>query len=357
MDDRDTLVMTPGPTGLPPEVREAMAQPIENPDIEPGFTAFYRDLLEKLTAVSGTENDAVVLGGEGMLGLEAGVASLVDEGETVLCLSNGLYGTGFADLVSLAGGHPVLLEGPDDEPLDTSELTRAIEEQDPVLATTVHCETPTGVLNDLDPVLETCHDAGVLTLVDAVSSLAGAPVPETDVLLGGSQKCLSSPPGLSTLSVSDAAWEKVEETDQRSFYASLGPWRDLGDGPVARFPYTHLVSNLYALDASLDLVLDEGLETVFERHERTAAHCRERGAEIGLEPYPDSGLCSPTVTAFAVEDAEELQRRVAAEGVVLATGLGEHTDDILRVGHMGYNAEVEKVDRAMDAFETALSGL
>ena len=356
MDDRDTLVMTPGPTALPPDVREAMARPIENPDVEPEFTSFYRDLLDKLAAVSGSENDALVIGGEGMLGLEAGVASLVDEGETVLCLSNGLYGTGFADLVSLAGGHPVLLEAPDDEPLDASEVERAVEEHDPVLATTVHCETPTGLLNDLDPVLAVLHDAGVLTLVDAVSSLAGAPVPEPDVLLGGSQKCLSSPPGLSTLSVSDAAWEKVEETDQRSFYASLEPWRDLGDGPVARFPYTHLVSNLYALDASLDLVLDEGRETVFERHERAAAHCRERGAEIGLEPYPPDGLRSPTVTAFAVEDAERIQRDVAEEGVVLATGLGEHTDDIVRVGHMGYNAEVETVDRTMDALSAVLVG-
>jgi aspartate aminotransferase-like enzyme len=356
MDDRDSLVMTPGPTALPPEVREAMARPIENPDIEPAFTEFYRGLLEKLAAVSGTENDVLVLGGEGMLGLEAGVASLVDAGETVLCLSNGLYGSGFADLVSLAGGRPVVLEGPDDEPLELSEVERAVEEHDPVLATMVHCETPTGVLNDL-AVLDTLHDAGVITLVDAVSSLAGTSVPEPDVLLGGSQKCLSSPPGLSTLSVSDAAWEKVEETEQRTFYASLEPWRDLGDGPVARFPYTHLVSNLYALDASLDLVLEEGLDSVFERHERAAAHCRERGAEVGLEPYPPEVLCSPTVTAFAVEDAEEVQRRVAEEGVVLATGLDEHTDDILRVGHMGTNAEVEKVDRAMAALETALSGL
>ncbi|MCL7417236.1 MAG: alanine--glyoxylate aminotransferase family protein [Halalkalicoccus sp.] len=356
MDDRETLVMTPGPTALPEDVREAMARPIQNPDVEPEFTEFYRDLLEKLGRVYDTDDDLVVLAGEGMVGLEAGVASLIEPGDTVLCLANGIYGAGFGDLVELHDGESVLHEVPPTEGFDPEAVKEAVEKHDPDVATMVHCETPTGVLNDLDGVLEILDEAGVLTICDAVSSLGGTDVPTEyiDVCLGASQKCFSAPPGLATLSVSEAAWERIGALDQRSFYLNLEPWRDLGfEKPPAAFPYTHSVSDLYALDAALDRLLDEGLEGVFERHERAAAHCRERGRGLGLEPFaPESA--SPTVTAFAVEDATDLQRRVVEEGVVLATSLGEYSDEILRVGHMGYNAETERVDRAMDALAAVL---
>ncbi|MDL5362642.1 alanine--glyoxylate aminotransferase family protein [Halalkalicoccus sp. NIPERK01] len=354
--NRETLVMTPGPTALPEEVREAMARPIQNPDVEPEFTAFYEDLLGKLGRGYGTEDDLLVLAGEGMLGLEASVASLIEEGDTVLCLANGIYGAGFADLVELHGGQPVTCEVPPTEGFDPEAVKEAVEEHEPDVATMVHCETPTGVLNDLDGVLSVLDEAGVLTICDAVSSLGGVEVPTEfmDICLGASQKCLSSPPGLATLSVSDAAWERIEATEQDSFYLSLEPWRDLDfDDPPAAFPYTHSVSNLHALDASLDLLLEEGVGSVFERHERAAERCRERGRDLGLEAFAPE-LASPTVTAFDVENAGDIQRRVADEGVVLATGLGEFSEDLLRVGHMGHNADPERVDRAMDALAGVL---
>lgn len=351
MADRETLVMTPGPTALPEAVREAMARPIRNPDIEPEFTEFYRDLLGKLARVYDTNDDLVVLAGEGMVGLEASVASLIEEGDTVLCLANGIYGAGFADLVSLHGGQPVLHEVSPTEGFDPEAVRETVEEHDPDVATMVHCETPTGVLNDLDGVLKILDEADVLTICDAVSSLGGVEVPTEfmDICLGASQKCFSAPPGLATLSVSEAAWERIERVEQRSFYLNLEPWRDLDfEEPPAAFPYTHSVSDLYALDAALDRLLEEGMNDVFERHERAGEHCRERGRELGLAPFAPAST-SPTVTAFAVEDATDLQRRVAQEDVVLATGLGEYSETILRVGHMGYNAEIERVDRAMDA--------
>ena len=352
--------MTPGPTALPPEVREAMGRELVNPDVEPAFAADYRRLLEKLSTVHGTDDDVVVLGGEGILGLEASVASLVAPGETVLCLANGLYGEGFADFVETHGGDPVVYSVEEGEPFEPSEIGALVEEQDPVAATMVHCETPTGLLNDLEAVLRVLQDAGVLTIVDAVSSLGGTPVPtdRIDVCLGASQKCFSSPPGLSTLTVSDRAWEKVEATPQDSFYASLEPWRDVdldAEGAVL-LPYTHLSSNCYALSASLDRLLEEGLESVHDRHEAVAERCRERGREMGLEPFAPAERCSPTVTAFEVDgDAGSICETVRERhGVVLSTGLADHADDIVRVGHMGYNADRERVDVAMDALAAVL---
>ncbi|WP_435179300.1 pyridoxal-phosphate-dependent aminotransferase family protein [Halorussus sp. AFM4] len=361
MEDRDELLMTPGPTAVPPEVREATSRPIVNPDVEAEFSSFYRSLLDKLARVYDTDDDVLVLSGEGMLGLEAAVASLVAPGDEVLCLANGIFGEGFADFVEMHDGEPTVHDAPADAGFDVDAVKKRVEDGDFEVATMVHCETPTGVLNDLDEVLGVLQDAGVLTVVDAVSSLGGTPVPtdRIDVCLGASQKCFSSPPGLTTLSVSDRAWEKVEATEQDTFYTSLGPWQDVEipeDSPP-HLPYTHSVTNLFALDASLDRLLDEGLESVYDRHASVAEECRERGRDLGLEPFAaDEALCSPTVTAFAVEGrAGDLQRRLADErDVILSTGLGDLADDVLRVGHMGYNADPERVERTMDALAAVL---
>ncbi|KAB1190751.1 MULTISPECIES: alanine--glyoxylate aminotransferase family protein [Haloferax] len=343
------MQMTPGPTAVPPRVRNRMSDSMPNPDVEQSFFDMYDDVCSKLQRVYDTEDDVIVMGGEGILGLEAAIASTVAPGDEVLCLSNGLYGDGFADFVENYGGNPTLVSGDYSEPLDVERIEAALDSSDYKVATMVHCETPTGTLNDIAPILELLHDHDVLTVVDAVSSLGGTPVPSEyiDINLGASQKAFSSPPGLTTVAVSDRAWDVAEERDPKSLYTNLLPWRDTSE----MFPYTHLVANIAALDESLSMVLDEGLDAVYERHEEAAAHCRERGAELGIDLYPDAERSAPTVTAFHLPgQAKAVQRELEEEhDIVLSTGLADLADDILRVGHMGYNADIQKVDRVMDA--------
>ncbi|TMT87221.1 alanine--glyoxylate aminotransferase family protein [Haloterrigena sp. H1] len=351
----DRLRMTPGPTAVPAAVRERMSEPMPNPDVEPEFFAFYRDLLEKLEAIYGGDEIAI-LGGEGILGLEAAIASLVEPGDRVLCISNGLYGGGFADFVEMAGGEAVVCDAPWDEPLDLEAVEDHLAADSFDIATMVHCETPTGMLNDIEPVLEVLDDHDVISVVDAVSSLGGTPVPTDliDVCLGASQKCFSAPPGLTVCSISDHAWDKIESFETPSLYTDLEPWRDAAEKEW--FPYTHLVSNLYGFDTAIDLMLEEGLESVFERHETAAAHCRDRARELGLSLYPDEARSSPTVTALEVPgQAEAIQSAMADDhDIVLATGLGDLAADVLRVGHMGHNARIDRVDRTMDALAAVL---
>ncbi len=347
------MLMTPGPTAVPEPVREVMSRELINPDVDPRFQGIYDDLVGDLARVYGidgsAERDVVVPGGEGILGLEAAIASLVEPGTEVLCLSNGLYGDGFAEFVESYGGEATLVTTDYDDPLPIDELAGVLADGDYEIATMVHCETPTGTLNDLDPALDLFAEYDVLTVVDAVSSLGGVPVPtdRIDVCLGASQKCFSAPPGLTTAAISDRAWDAMVERDPASLYTNFLPWRDL-DG---EFPYTHLTTNVVALREALSLVLSEGLDEVYARHEAAAERCLERGAELGLEPFPDPDRSSPTVTAFHVPDrATDLQRRVREEhDVVLATGLGGLADDVIRIGHMGHCARLDRVNEAMNA--------
>ena len=358
--------MTPGPTAVPEPVREAMSRELINPDVDPAFREIYDRVTERLATAYGIDPDAsgsdardvVVLGGEGILWLEAAVASLVEPGTEVLCLANGLYGEGFADFVASYGGDPTVVAAEHDEPLPLDALDEALaaDDADFDVATMVHCETPTGALNDVDAALDRIEaaDAEILTVVDAVSSLGGVSVPteRIDVCLGASQKCFSAPPGLATAAVSDRAWAAMEAREPHSLYANFLPFRDVSDG----FPYTHLTTEVVALDEALGLLLDEGLDAVRERHAAAAARCRERGAELGLETVPGPERSSPTVTAFAVPGrAESLQERLREEhDVLLATGLGDGASDVLRVGHMGHSARVDRVEETMDALAAVL---
>ncbi|WP_049983465.1 alanine--glyoxylate aminotransferase family protein [Halorubrum sp. BV1] len=358
------MLMTPGPTAVPEPVRDAMSRELINPDVDPEFDAIYADLVDRLSRVYGVADgstparDVAVLGGEGILGLEAAIASLVEPGTEVVCLSNGLYGDGFADFVESYGGEATLVSAAYDEPLPLDDLDAVLADRDRAfdLATMVHCETPTGTLNDLAPVLDRLEaaDGEILTVVDAVSSLGGTPVPteRIDVCLGASQKCFSAPPGLATAAISDRAWAAMEARDSDSLYTNFLPWRDTSEG----FPYTHLTTNVVALDEALSLLLEEGLDEANARHEAAAARCRERGAVLGLDPYPDPERSSPTVTAFHVPGrAPALQRALREDhDVTVATGLGDLADDILRIGHMGHNARTERVDEAMDALAAVL---
>jgi len=348
------MLLTPGPTALPPSVREVMSEELINPDVDPAFADRYDALLDKLGTVFDTGDEIVVMGGEGILGLEAAIASTVEPGDRVLCLSNGPYGDGFADFVESYGGESTLVDADYDDSLPLTDLERTLAEGEFDLATMVHCETPTGTLNDLSPALALFDDHDVLTVVDAVSSLGGAPVPtdRIDICLGASQKCFSAPPGLAICSVSDAAWDRIEERAPESLYTNLLPWHD-AEQP---YPYTHLTTLVVALDEALDLLFEEGLNAVYDRHREAAAYCRERGAEVGVDPYPDPERSSPTVTAFSVPGrATDLQERIhEAHNVTLSTGFGDLADDVLRVGHMGYNADVDRVERAMDALEAEL---
>lgn len=362
------LMFTPGPTEVPLRVLRAMVRELQNPDLDEGFAEFYDGLCEKLRRIMNTRGDVIIYSGEAIMGLEAAVYSLVNPGEKVLTMTSGVYGDGFIDFVRMYGGVPVEVRVEYDEVVFPERVEKTLrKESDVRVATLVHCETPSGTLNPLEEIGEICEEHGVLLVVDAVSSVGGVRVDVdkwgVDVCIVGSQKCFSAPPGLGIMSVSERAWEKMEEKRGRmsGFYLNILVWRDWWFEKRI-FPYTHSVSLLYALDEACNVILEEGLENVFRRHEVVARATREGVKAMGLKLFPKSeDYCSPTVTAVespkGIDEAELRRRMKEKYGVMIAGSWGKLAGRVFRLGHMGYNAQPLKALAALSALSRALSDM
>ncbi|MEM1658226.1 MAG: alanine--glyoxylate aminotransferase family protein [Candidatus Jordarchaeales archaeon] len=364
----DLLMFTPGPTEVPLRVLRAMVRELQNPDLDEGFAEFYDGLCGKLKRIMRTSGDVIIHSGEAIMGLEAAVYSLVNPGEKVLTMTSGVYGDGFINFVRMYGGVPVEVRVEYDEVVFPEKVEETLRrEKDVSVATLVHCETPSGTLNPLEEIGRICEEHGVLLVVDAVSSVGGVNVDVdrwgVDICIVGSQKCFSAPPGLGIMTVSEKAWEKMEERRGKmgGFYLNVLVWRDWWFEKRI-FPYTHSVSLLYALDEACNIILEEGLEKVFRRHEVVAKATREGVKAMGLKLFPKSeDYCSPTVTAVespkGVNEVELRRRMREKYGVMIAGSWGKLAGRVFRLGHMGYNAQPSKALVALAALSRALSDM
>jgi len=226
-------------------------------------------------------------------------------------------------------------------------------------ATIVHCDTPSGVLNDLKEICPLLRSFGILTVVDAVSSMVGEPVLTDewgiDVCIGASQKGFSAPPGLSFLSVSEKAWDliTIRKTPVPSYYCNLLIWKNYFDDFC--FPYTPPVSDIYGFRAALENVIQD--EAVQKRHRKIARATRKTVQKAGLSLYLDADYCS-TVTAINAPkglDGDALVQKILADYNILIGGnFGYLKGKVIRIGHMGENARPEYVAETLKALQMTL---
>ena len=259
-----------------------MARSLEctNPDLDQEFFDFYRETCGLLSKALHTENEALILGGEGILGLEAACASLTEPGDRVLVIDNGIFGKGFADFVRIYGGEPVLFTTDYHRPVEVEALST----YDFKYATVVHCDTPSGVLNDVETISKILDTYGIMTVADSVAGMFGEPLnlsdSKIDILCGGSQKALSAPPGLTMLWVSDRAFRAMEarKTPIASFYANILLFKDYYEQKA--FPYTMPISDIKGLRTALDNFFED--QEVYQRHARIADAARKAVSGIGM---------------------------------------------------------------------------
>jgi pyridoxamine---pyruvate transaminase len=341
------FTLSAGPTMAPTRVLSAQAAPITY-HYDPSFLDAFRRTERKVAALFRTKQDILLMQGEAVLGLEAAARSLVRPGMPVLNLVSGVFGKGMGYWLTGFGAQLHELEVPYSHVVEPGDVDGYLDEHPEIeLVTVVHSETPSGTLNPVEEIGPIAKRHGALTLVDCVSSLGGIPIwPDEwqlDICVAGPQKCLAGPPGMSLMSVSDDAWEAIQAnpTAPRASFLSMLDWKEqwLENG---KFPFTPSVVDLHGVEAACDVILDEGLETSFERHERAAAACRAgaRAMEIDLWPASES-ICAPCVTALAVPegltDTQVRDHCRARYGVMVSGGQG--AGNLVRIGHMGPTAQ------------------
>lgn len=356
-------IMTAGPTQVRENVRQARSLVTTNPDLDEAFYDFYKEtceLLEKLLHSSGT---AYVLGGEGILGLEAACASLTEPGDRVLVLDNGIFGKGFADFVKMYGGEPVLFTSDYRNPIDVNDLKAFLDkDSDFKYATVVHCDTPSGVINDISKICPLLAEYGILNVVDSVAGMFGEYVnfddSKIDILCGGSQKALSAPAGLTMVWVSDKAMQAMEnrKTPVAAFYANLLNFKTYYEDKW--FPYTMPISDITGLRAAVDNVIAE--EDMVGRHAKIAAATRKAVTEAGLKLYLESGY-SNTVTVIEVPegltDQQILSTMRDKYNVMISGCFDVLAGKVIRIGHMGENANIEDMALTFDAMDKTFADL
>lgn len=358
-------VYMPGPSNVRENVRQARSIKTTNPDVDVDFVEFYKNTCDKMAKIINTKNDVYILSGEGILGLEAACASLTEKDDRVLVIDNGVFGKGFEDFVTMYGGEAVLFSKCYKKAIDVEELESFLEkDHDFKYATIVHCDTPTGVLNDLSKICPLLKKYNILTVVDSVAAMVGEKLLvdewQIDMVLGGSQKAISAQPGLSIVSVSEDAKNTMKNRKSKiiGFYCNLTIWEDYYEQKY--FPYTMPISDIISLDRALENILEEGIENTIKRHERIAKATREALKEYGGELFLNSGY-SNTVTALVIPEsigALNLTKYIGEKyNTIIGTSLGEYVDKLLRIGHMGENAKLDKIIYILDILDNSLKDL
>lgn len=356
-------MMTPGPTMVAENVRLARSVETGNPDLDVDFYDYYKETCELYSRLLHTNNESLILSGEGILGLEAAVASLTETGDRVLVLDNGVFGKGFADFVTIYGGEPVLYSTDYKKAIELEPLKAFLEkDSDFKYATVVHCDTPSGMLNDIAAICPLLKEYGILTVVDSVSGMFGNAVDvdasKIDILCGGSQKAISCPIGLTLVTVSEDAKQAMEQrkTSVASFYANLLTFKNYYENKW--FPYSMPISDIYGLRQALENIQND--PDMLKRHAEIAKKTREALTRSGLKLYADNGY-SNTVTVFSIPGgvtAEQILTAMRQDyNIMLAGSFDVMAGEVIRIGHMGYNCTEENMKETIDALGKTLEKL
>jgi len=359
-----TMTLTSGPVAIYPRVQEALSRPVPY-DYDPYFQNLYEQVSVKAGRALRSAQPALILHCEPAVALEAAAASLISPDDVVLNLVSGVYGKGFG---YWAARHCKRLEEVEvayNEAINPAQVAAALRANpDITIVSAVHHDTPSGTINPINEIGKIVQEHGALLLVDAVSSFAGMDVHPgdcaSDIFVTGPGKCLGGSPGLSVLDVSEAAWAHMasNESAPRASVLSLLDWKDAWRKDEA-FPFTPSVSEVQGLDAALDQYLEEGPETVWQRHALTARSCRAGIKAMGLELWPArESIAAPTTTAVKIPgNLTTKQIHSAARqtfGVTLSAGRMETYDKLIRIGHMGPVAEPIYAIAAIAAFGAAI---
>lgn len=361
------LLMIPGPIEFEPEVLEAMSVPTPS-HVAPNFIESFGNALDLMKEVwMCPSGQPFIIAGTGTLAMDIAGSNLIEKGDHALVISTGYFGERYAELLKRYGANVEILRAPFGDVVPFDLIEEELQKKNYKLLTFTHVDTSTAVLNDPKSFGELGKKYGVLTILDGVCSVAGEEIRQEDwgidVVLTASQKAIGVPPGLALVMVSEKAMKvwKDRKTPVGNYYADWTNWLPIMNAYAERKPSyfgTPAVNLILALEKSLQLILEEGLEKRFERHLKTGQAFRAamKALGIGIIPVNETVAANTLSAPYYPEGVagNQLLAEISNEGVIVAGGLlADFKTQYFRVGHMG-KVNLDDMIKTVSAIENAL---
>ncbi len=358
------VLMGPGPSDVHSRVLKAMATPLIG-HLDPEFLEIMDDIKAMTQETLQTQNPLTfVIPAPGSAGMETCLVNLLEPGdEAVICI-HGVFGNRMADIAERCGATVIKVEAEWGSPIKVDDVKKALETCSPKLLAIVHAETSTGVLQPLEEISNLTKAAGALFVVDAVTSYCGTDLKVDewgiDALYSGSQKCLSAPPGLSPVTFSQAAIDVLDnrKTKVQSWFLDLTMVKNYWAGAKRAYHHTAPVSAMFAMREALRIVLEEGLENRFKRHQRNHELLREGLEGMGFEFLVDKSYRLPMLNAVripeGVDEAGTRKRLLEEYNIEIGGGLGPYAGKIWRIGLMGESSDANHVNMLLAALKKVM---
>jgi alanine-glyoxylate transaminase/serine-glyoxylate transaminase/serine-pyruvate transaminase len=359
------ILLGPGPSNLPPAVVQALAAPLMG-HMDPAFTAIMDDVRAMLGEVFQTKNAMTIsLPGGGMAAMQAAFTNLIEPGDAVIVGSAGYFAGRMISIAERLGARVIKVETDWGKALAPRAFADVLEREKVKAVTLVHGETSTGIEQPIADISKIAHAHGACVVVDAVASLGGVSVAvddwDVDMCYGGSQKCLSAPPGVSPITVNERTMAalRARKTPITGFYLDLTLLEKYWLGVPRAYHHTAPVPLVYALREALRLTLEEGLDARYERHARLSAALVAGVQAMGLELFADPAYRLACVTTIripnGVDDARVRRALLNEFNIEIGGGLGPVVGKIWRIGLMGHSASKANVMLVLSALQSILT--
>ncbi len=358
------ILLGPGPTIANPRVLKAMTTPMLG-YLDSDFVKVMDETVDMLRQIYGTNNTLTFpVSGTGTAGMEAALTNIIEHDDAVVVGINGYFGRRIADIAERCGAVVTPVNAEWGQIIEPEQIADACKKVTPKLVAVVHGETSTGILQPLEDIIKIAHDNGALFLADCVTSLGGQPVEldqrGIDIAYSCTQKCLAGPPGLSPISFSDQAVEVIQNRKSKiqSFYLNVTLLAEYWMGDTRKYHHTLSMTLVYALHEALRIVIEEGENARYQRHERNARALIAGAKAIGLQPAAAENYRAPMLTTLripeGIDDVTVRKRLIQDYNIEIGGGLGIFAGKAWRIGLMGDAANEQNVLLVLNAIEKLL---
>ena len=360
------ILMGPGPSNVSYRVLQAMSTPVLG-HLDPEFLKIMDQTSEMLRKVFLTENKVTIpISGTGSSGMETAFVNAVEPGDTVVVGVKGAFGARMVEVARRCGAKVLEVSAEWGNPIPPEQIIDALKKHpEATVCAIVHAETSTGVRQPIEEIGAYLKDTPTLFLVDAVTSLGGVPLRvdewNIDICYSGTQKCLSVPPGLSPITVSPKGFERISGRKGKiqSWYLDLTMLKSYWNEERV-YHHTAPISIIYGLWQGLKIILEEGLEARWERHQRLGDELKRRLQERGFKMFAKEGYRLPDLTATylpeGLDDMSARRRLLNEFNIEVGSGLGPVAGKIWRIGLMGETCSENTIATFQNAIDQIVNG-